>query len=411
MSFHSPALTRERVGVNPAVMDAQARRDPIPGFNAVGNGAHDALGMNHISDVLSGGGRPLDMGTRHQMESGFNHDFSGVRIHTGEEAARSAGAVDARAYTVQNDIVFGAGQHQPDRESGRELMAHELAHVVQQSRGGADAGPESRAAAAARRVTQNQSVSAEAVGGAAPGLYANGEEGETETASSTATPAATPAATPTATPTTPRLTLPAFSLGWDSLARLGMLRRPPSYLLTPPPVLAPMPLPPLSSPTRPPGAPTLPTPALTPPAPTAGTGTPAGAGTPASEAPSRLPIPGASRGSFSLGLRLGFPELSLQRPEGMPESPLAASLRQATIMSYVLSGETPSGWEAVDTGLLTRAIWGILSENIAPDLTRSITSSLATPTGPGGLSLELDVVLITDFSSEIGGGLSLTIRH
>jgi hypothetical protein len=66
------------------------------------------------------------------MAARFGHDFSRVRVHTDASAAQSARAIDARAYTVGRDIVFGAGQYRPQTDSGRQLLAHELAHVVQQ---------------------------------------------------------------------------------------------------------------------------------------------------------------------------------------------------------------------------------------------------------------------------------------
>jgi hypothetical protein len=66
------------------------------------------------------------------MESRFGHDFSGVRVHTDAKAASSARAVNALAYTVGRDIVFGAGQYAPHASTGQELLAHELAHTVQQ---------------------------------------------------------------------------------------------------------------------------------------------------------------------------------------------------------------------------------------------------------------------------------------
>jgi hypothetical protein len=65
----------------------------------------------------------------------FSQDFSRVRIHTDAKAAESARAVNARAYTVGHDIVFGAGQYVPGTSEGRRLIAHELTHVVQQQRG------------------------------------------------------------------------------------------------------------------------------------------------------------------------------------------------------------------------------------------------------------------------------------
>jgi hypothetical protein len=77
-------------------------------------------------------GRPLDPPTRSFMESRFGFDFRRVRIHDDSRAAESANAVNAAAFTVGNDVVFGKGRYDPGNESGRLLLAHELAHVVQQ---------------------------------------------------------------------------------------------------------------------------------------------------------------------------------------------------------------------------------------------------------------------------------------
>lgn len=66
------------------------------------------------------------------MESYFGHDFGGTRVHTDSRAATSARAVDARAYTVGDQIVFAEGQYAPESSAGRALLAHELTHVVQQ---------------------------------------------------------------------------------------------------------------------------------------------------------------------------------------------------------------------------------------------------------------------------------------
>ena len=88
-----------------------------------------------VNQALSGGGQPLDVSTRATMEPRFGQDFSQVRVHTDEQAAESAQAVSARAYTVGKDIVFGARQYEPGTSEGRQLLAHELTHVVQQSNG------------------------------------------------------------------------------------------------------------------------------------------------------------------------------------------------------------------------------------------------------------------------------------
>jgi len=66
------------------------------------------------------------------MEPRFGHDFSHVRVHADEQAAESARAVNALAYTVGRDIVFGRGRYAPGSTEGRRLLAHEMAHVVQQ---------------------------------------------------------------------------------------------------------------------------------------------------------------------------------------------------------------------------------------------------------------------------------------
>ncbi len=85
-----------------------------------------------VQEVVRSPGRPLDSSMRAFMEPRFEHDFARVRVHTDERAASSARAINALAYTAGEDIVFGGGQHRPETQSGRQLLAHELAHVVQQ---------------------------------------------------------------------------------------------------------------------------------------------------------------------------------------------------------------------------------------------------------------------------------------
>jgi hypothetical protein len=75
--------------------------------------------------------QPLDPGARRFMEARFGHDFSHVRVHADSEAAEASRSAGAQAYTVGPDMVFGAGQYQPGSRSGRQLIAHELAHVLQ----------------------------------------------------------------------------------------------------------------------------------------------------------------------------------------------------------------------------------------------------------------------------------------
>lgn len=85
-----------------------------------------------IYQVLHSPGQPLDVTTRAFMEPRFGHDFSHVRVHTDAQAAESARAMNALAYTVGQDIVFGARQYTPDTLEGQHSLAHELTHVVQQ---------------------------------------------------------------------------------------------------------------------------------------------------------------------------------------------------------------------------------------------------------------------------------------
>jgi hypothetical protein len=88
-----------------------------------------------LHDVLHSSGRPLDEATRIFFEPRFGHDFGKVRVHCDESSARSAQAVDALAYTVGPNIVFGAGQYAPATATGRRVLAHELTHVMQQAGG------------------------------------------------------------------------------------------------------------------------------------------------------------------------------------------------------------------------------------------------------------------------------------
>ena len=81
---------------------------------------------------LRGAGNPLSRDIRDFFEPRFGYDFGRVRVHTGARAAETARLLNARAYTIDRDIAFGAGQYDPISRNGRQLLAHELTHVVQQ---------------------------------------------------------------------------------------------------------------------------------------------------------------------------------------------------------------------------------------------------------------------------------------
>ncbi|MBW2057772.1 MAG: DUF4157 domain-containing protein [Deltaproteobacteria bacterium] len=89
--------------------------------------------LEETIDRARGGGRPLDPESLARMEPAFHADFSRVRVHTDQEADSLSQALNARAFTTGRDIFFREGAYDPGSSAGRELLAHELTHVVQQS--------------------------------------------------------------------------------------------------------------------------------------------------------------------------------------------------------------------------------------------------------------------------------------
>ena len=117
-----------------------------------------------VGQVLNSSGQPLESGARKFMEARFGSQFEAVRIHSDTRAAESARLINATAYTVGNDLVFSSGNYSPHSAPGRRILAHELAHVIQQRRGGAAAASadsggrlEHAAGEAARGVMQGES--------------------------------------------------------------------------------------------------------------------------------------------------------------------------------------------------------------------------------------------------------------
>ncbi len=111
--------------------ETKIQRKPLPSGGGV-----PAQSPAHVSSAIGSGGRALDLQTRNFFETRLGYDLSGVRIRTGSTAEHSASAIVAKAYTVGSNIVFGSGEYKPESESGRHLIAHELAHVAQQSKTG-----------------------------------------------------------------------------------------------------------------------------------------------------------------------------------------------------------------------------------------------------------------------------------
>jgi hypothetical protein len=98
-----------------------------------------AVAPRIVHDVLNSPGRPLDRATRSFFEPRFGRDLSNVRVHADDKASESARSVSAHAYTVNQHVIFGTGRYQPATRAGRRLLAHELAHTIQQ--GGVASAP------------------------------------------------------------------------------------------------------------------------------------------------------------------------------------------------------------------------------------------------------------------------------
>lgn len=103
--------------------------------NQIKKNPGSSAALSVVGNILNSSGQSLEDGTKNFFESRFKHDFSSVRIYTDAAAANSAASLDAKAYTLGNDIVFGRGEYMPDSESGKHLLAHELTHIVQHRTG------------------------------------------------------------------------------------------------------------------------------------------------------------------------------------------------------------------------------------------------------------------------------------
>jgi hypothetical protein len=138
-----------------------------------------------VSQAVTGGGGPLDSASLAFFQAGFGHDFSSVRVHAGSAAAASAEALSARAYTVGRHVVLGSGAPAAESAAGRRFLGHELAHVVQQGRGGsarADAPAlEAEADLAAQSIARGERVDIAgggSVGVARQSLFADFNDGK-----------------------------------------------------------------------------------------------------------------------------------------------------------------------------------------------------------------------------------------
>lgn len=118
-----------------AIADAVVSGGKISRKISSGASGNSGIAVSHQMESqlsqLQGGGRPMPQGLLNMMENGFGQDFSQVRIHTDSDAASMSSSINAKAFTLGNDIYFNRGQFAPETTEGQRLVAHELTHVVQ----------------------------------------------------------------------------------------------------------------------------------------------------------------------------------------------------------------------------------------------------------------------------------------
>jgi hypothetical protein len=120
-------VARRVVALPPGARSPQARR-----FAAVVPPAAASSDVPAALGLGSSAGTPLPTRVRRDMEGRFGADFAPVRVHTGEAAARASRRLNAAAFTAGRDVFFGRGRFQPEQRGGQQLLAHELAHTIQQ---------------------------------------------------------------------------------------------------------------------------------------------------------------------------------------------------------------------------------------------------------------------------------------
>ncbi|HEU4769355.1 MAG TPA: DUF4157 domain-containing protein [Pyrinomonadaceae bacterium] len=153
----APAVQRDVLedAVEEAEHLAEEEEEAMPQATGTGTAMAKREGTTPLAlptnAIPRSGGRSLEPEVQHFFSDRTGLDFAHVRIHADAEAAASASRIAARAYTVGSNIYFGRGQYEPKSHEGRTLIAHELAHVVQQSHGQVqrrmNAGPMSLSAA------------------------------------------------------------------------------------------------------------------------------------------------------------------------------------------------------------------------------------------------------------------------
>jgi hypothetical protein len=126
--------------------DEEAQRSPLTHFIQNKNSGDKVTASDKVSQQIQttkGGGSAMPQTTKSFMENRFGTDFSNVRIHTGDYAAEMSKQLSARAFTVGNDIYFNTGKYSPETSEGKNLLAHELTHTIQQGDKGKTSTPSS----------------------------------------------------------------------------------------------------------------------------------------------------------------------------------------------------------------------------------------------------------------------------
>ena len=171
-------LSTSQPSVQRQAGEEEEEEETLQGKTSSSHAAVAEPGLSSQIQSLRGGGSELSSQTRNFFEARFGRDFSAVRIHSGARATEAAATINARAFTVGRDVVFGARQYQPHSEHGKHLLAHELTHVVQQNPERVQRKPQSVIAALvseriqARRLPPGTSISG-TVSSGSPGAGAH----------------------------------------------------------------------------------------------------------------------------------------------------------------------------------------------------------------------------------------------
>jgi hypothetical protein len=133
-SVADSVMSQPNKNETPTFFEARPLRAASLQRKAWGNG-DTPISSNSIQKTINSNGHPIDHSTRSFMERRFGHDFGNVQIHNDSQAHQSSSDIGAKAYTSANHVAFGPGMYRPGTLAGNWLLAHELAHVIQQSGG------------------------------------------------------------------------------------------------------------------------------------------------------------------------------------------------------------------------------------------------------------------------------------